>query len=118
MCECLLYRLWHTLDLEREDSEVRHHLRHCCRDHSEVLTACEHSCRIKECRKLLHGLVLPELIVATIEEVVIETVEGRTAICVQPLVALGSLRTDLRMVVTGLARILHEEVEVGHVEAL
>ena len=118
MCKCLLDRLRHALDLEREDPEVGHHLRHCSRDHSEVLTACEHSCRIKKCRKLLHCLILPELVVATVEEVVIHAVECCLAICVKPLVALSCLSTDLRMVVTCLARILHEEVEVGNVEAL
>ena len=70
--ECLSHRLRHSLYLEREDTEFGHYIRNTCRNHSEVLAACEHSGRVKKSRKLLHGRLLPELVVTTIEEIIVE----------------------------------------------
>jgi len=118
MSESLLDRLRHTLDLERKNPEIVHHLRHRSRNHSEILAACKHSCRIKQGRKLLHGLVLPEFIVATVEEIIIKTVKGSTAICIQNIISLGLLCADLRMIMTFLTRILKEEIEIIHIKTL
>ena len=118
MSECLFDRLRHALDLERKDSEIIHHLRHCSRDHSEVLTAGKHSCRIEKSRELLHRLILPELVVSTVEEVIVETVESGTAVCVKHIVRLSLLCADLRMVMSLLPRILKEKSEIVHIESL
>ena len=83
MCKRFLHRLRHTLYLERKDPEIRHYLRHSSRNHSEILTASKHSCRVEKCRKFLHGLFLPELVVATIEEVIVKAVICRLTICIK-----------------------------------
>ena len=118
MSECLLNRLRHTLDLKRKDPEVGHHLRHCRRDHSKVLSARKHSGRVEQGRKLLHSLVLPELVVTIVEEVGVKLVEGTAAVCIKDAVRAGLLCTDLRMVVSRLMRILYEEFLVLHIESL
>ena len=66
----------HALDLEREDLELMHHGRHAVGYHAEVLGAAEHARGVDERRQLPHRLAIPEVVVAVIVEVVVETVEA------------------------------------------
>jgi len=84
--EVVVHGLRHALDLKRKNPQTVHDARHTCRNHSQVLTAGEHACGIKECRKFLHCGVIPEVVVTIVEEVCVETVKGSATVCVEPLV--------------------------------
>ena len=106
--EGLVRILRHTLDLEGEYPLRVHHLRHASRDHAEILAAGKHSGRAKQLRQLAHRLMLPELIVAAIEEVIIQFVERPPLPVVQFLERLGVAAIDTRMPQPLVVRILQE----------
>ena len=67
--------LRHSLDFKRENLQLRHHGGHAVRDHPEVLAAGKHIGGMKQGRELAHGGLAPEIVVATVEEVVVQAVE-------------------------------------------
>src|SRR6218665_394423 len=66
----LLHRVfWHALDLEAENTKLRHHIRHRMRHHTKILSTDQHIRCFLEIRQLLHCFFLPEIVLAAIEVV-------------------------------------------------
>ena len=75
MTESYLVVLRHRLNLQAEDAQLVHHPWHTVGHHTEVFGTNEHSCCLCQSRQFLHCLIVPELVVATIEIVVVQSVE-------------------------------------------
>ena len=82
--------LRHRLQLEAEDSQFVHHPLHAGRHHAEIFGTAEHTGGTHQFRQLLHGFLIPELVVAVVEILVIEGVEGA-------LLVLRELLESLRL---------------------
>ena len=68
--------LGHRLYLKRQYLQLIHHPGYTGRNHTEVLGTDQHACGLHEARQLTHSLMIPEVIVAMIEVVLMNTVEG------------------------------------------
>ena len=90
--------LWHSLNFEAEDAEVVHRPRHTVGHHSQILAAYQHTRCLCQHRKFLHRLAIPELIVAAVEIVVIQSVEGIFLVPYKRLVHKVELCRDARMI--------------------
>ena len=89
--------LRHRLDLEREDAQLVHHPGHAVGHHTEILGTDEHAGGLCELGQLLHRLSIPELVVATVEVVVVELVEVILLILAELGVCLLILDSDTWM---------------------
>ncbi len=83
--------LGHALYLEHEYFERAHDRRHTCRYHAEVFGTHEHVGGVDERRHLPHGFAIPEVVVAAIVEVVVETIETPLFVVVETTVLIGVL---------------------------
>jgi hypothetical protein len=102
--------LRHRLHLEGEYPEVVHDGRHARRYHAKVFGADEHLSGFYQLRQFLHCLTLPEVIVALIEIIIIETIEDATLTVVeQHLEDIGVLRRDARMIKLRILMVTNEE---------
>jgi hypothetical protein len=102
--------LRHGLHLEGEYPEVVHDGRHARWNHAEVFGADEHLSGFYQLRQFLHCLTLPEVIVALIEIIIIETIEDATLIVAQQgLIDEGILRRDARMIKLWILMVTNEE---------
>ena len=88
MAEAYGVILRHRLDLQREDAQLVHHPGHTVGYHTQVFRTAEHAGSLCQTRQLLHGLLVPELIVTTVEVVVVQAVEVILLAIVQSLVWL------------------------------
>ena len=102
--------LRHPLDFEREDAELVHRFGDAGGDHAEVLAAGKHACRAEEGGQLFHGLLLPEGVVADVEEVVVEVVVDGFLPVVEAGIAVGVLRGDPGVIPALLPRVFDEDV--------
>src|SRR5574344_216438 len=78
--------LRHRLYLKTEDAQLVHHPWHAVGHHTKVFGTYEHTCGLSELRHLLHSLLIPELVVAAIEIIVVEAVEVILVVVPQLLV--------------------------------
>ena len=67
--------LRHRLNFKREDSQFVHHPRHTVRNHTQVFCTAKHTCSLRQTWQFFHSLIIPELVISTIEIVIIEAVE-------------------------------------------
>ena len=95
--EAVFRLLRHRLYLQREDTQLIHHPRHAVGDHTKIFRTDKHACGLCQSRQFLHGLLIPELVVAVIEVVVVETVEISLLLFRQPLVCRLVLHGYTRM---------------------
>ena len=101
--------LGHTLYLERENAQLIHNGRYTSGNHTEVFATDEHIGTVYQGRKFLHRLAIPEVIVAMIVEVVMQSIEGLTLVLGERLERLGLETIDAGMIATGLVGVLNEE---------
>ena len=101
--------LGHTLYLKFKNLKIVHHGRHAGGNHAKVLGAYKHVGSVDERRQFPHSLSIPEVIVATIEEVVIHPVEAPALVVIQCPVGIGELRRDTRMVFAFFIWVLDEK---------
>ena len=80
--------LRHALNLEREDLQLVHDIRHTGRHHTEVLAAAEHVGRSDECRQLLECRLAPERSVAVVEVVVVDVSQELALVGIKLLVVV------------------------------
>ena len=66
----------HRLKFEGKDAQLIHHPLNTIGHHAQVFSADEHTGSLHKTRQFLHGLPIPEMIVPTIEIIIIEAVEG------------------------------------------
>ena len=86
MAKAYLVVLRHRLYLQTQDAQLVHYPWHAVGHHTEVFGTYKHACCLGELGHLLHCLLIPELVVTTIEVVVVETVEIILVIVPQLLV--------------------------------
>ena len=89
--------LGHGLDLQRENAQFVHHPGHAVGHHTQVFCTNEHTGGLRQLGQFLHRLRVPELVVAMIEVVIVETVEAVLLTIVQLVVAFLVLYGDTRM---------------------
>ena len=89
--------LGHRLDLQREDAQLVHHPGHAVGHHTQVFCTDEHTGGLRQLGQFLHRLRVPELVVAMIEVVIVETVEAVLLTIIQLVVAFLVLYGDTRM---------------------
>ncbi len=116
VAECRSGVFGHALYLERQYFELLHHSRHAGRNHTEVFGASEHIGRIYQRGQLPHCLVVPERIVAVVEEVVVEAVEAPAFIVVERAVYICVLCRDSRVVLAFFNGVFDEEHIVDKAE--
>ena len=106
----LLARIFgHALNVERENLQCAHHSGNAVGNHAEVFGACEHRRGVDDGRELPHGFAIPEVVVAMIEEIVVEAVERPAFVVVEVTVYVGELGGDARMVFAFFHRVFNEE---------
>ncbi len=71
----MLRVLWHALDFQTQNLQLFHYPRHTIRYHAQVFTANQHGSTLGQHRQLLHGFVIPELVVALVVIMVVQAVE-------------------------------------------
>ena len=113
MTEAHLAVLRHRLNLQAKDAQLVHHPWHTVGHHAEVLGTYQHPRSLCEQRQLLHRLAIPEVVVAAVEVVVVETVEGKLVAVVERLIDIVELHPDARMKLTAVVMVAHEE-HVAH----
>ena len=109
--EGLLRILGHALDLQRKDPLGSHHFRDAGGDHAQVFAAGEHAGGAEQLGQLAQGLLLPVMVVAAVEEVVVHPVEGLAAPLVQAGVGFRLAAVDAGMPASGTVRVLQEKVQ-------
>ena len=72
--------------------------RHAIGNHTQVLTAYQHSGGLCQLRQLVHSLLAPELVVAVVVVVVVQAVEGRFLPIIQGAVHIVVLHADTGMI--------------------
>ena len=102
--------LGHRLDLQGEDTQFVHHPGHTVGHHAEVFSTDEHSGGLCQLRQFLHRLRVPELVVAMIEVVVVETVEAILLTVVELVVAFLILYGDTRMPAVVALMVYEEQI--------
>ena len=91
-----------------------HHARHAVGHHAQVLAAGKHPRRAEQLGELALGVAAPELVVAVVEEVVIQRAEA----LLLPLRQVVGGRRDERLVHARMARIRMEEAVDGQVHEI
>src|SRR5574344_1566446 len=104
---CIVLR--HRLYLKTQDAQLVHHPWHAVGHHTEVFGTYEHTCCLCELRHLFHCLLIPELVVATIEIVVVEAVEIILVVVPELLVDEVELHSDTRMELVGIFVVAQEQ---------
>ena len=99
----------HRLKLKAQDAQLVHYPSHAVGHHTQILGTYEHTCGIDQARQLLHSLEIPELVVAAIEVVVIQTVEYSLVAVVQAFVDEVELNGNSRVEQVGVLVVAHEE---------
>ena len=89
--------LGHRLNLQRKNTQFVHHPGHAVGHHTQVFCTNEHTGGLRQLGQFLHRLRVPELVVAMIEVVIVETVEAVLLTIVQLVVAFLVLYGDTRM---------------------
>jgi len=107
--ELIIRILRHALNFQRQDTQVIHHPRHTRRHHTEVFGTHEHTGSSRQGWQFLHGLIVPELVVAAIEIVIIQTVESLFVVPAQRLIQEIILCTDARMIGAGYFTVEDEQ---------
>ena len=97
MSEAHLVVLRHGLDFQREDAQLVHDPGHTVGHHTKVFGTAQHTGGLRQTRQFLHSLLIPELVVATIEIVVVETIEIVLLVIVQLLVVFIELHGNAWM---------------------
>ena len=93
-----IFRIFrHGLNLKTKDAQLVHHPGNTVGYHSQVFCTNQHSGGLRQPRQFLHGLLIPELVVTTIEIVVIQLIESILLSLVQLVVALLELYGDTWM---------------------
>ncbi len=87
----------HTLYFQTENLQVFHHPWHAVGYHTEVFRTNQHAGSLYQLGQLAHGFPIPELVVATIEIVVIQLVECVFVYVVKTLVDIIELCGDTWM---------------------
>ena len=75
MTELVLRILRHALDFQAQDLQLFHYPRYTVGHHTKVFATDEHRCTLSQHRELLHGFVIPELVVTLVVVMVVQTVE-------------------------------------------
>ena len=101
--------LWHRLNLQREDAQFVHHPGHAVGHHAEIFGADEHTGGLCQFGQFLHSLRVPELVVTTVEVVVVETVEDELVVVPQCLIDEVVLYTDAWVELILILTVAHEE---------
>ena len=109
MAELHLRVFRHRLEFEREDAQFVHHPRHTVGHHTQVLGTYEHTGGLGEFGQFLHGLAVPELVVATVIVVVVEFVEDELITVVETLVDEVELNGNARMELVRILAVAQEE---------
>ena len=101
--------LGHGDEFEREYLQLVHDPGYAVGNHAEVFGADEHFGGIAEHGKFLHGFFVPELVVAAIEVVIVQTVEVVFVVLPKGLVDGGLLHGYAWVVEIGVLVIAEEE---------
>ena len=109
MTEANLRVFRHGLDLEREDAQLIHDPGHAVGHHAEVLGTDKHAGGLCQAWQFLHGLLIPVLVVATVEIVVVEAVEGILVLIPESLIDKVVLHADTWVELVGVLTVVHEE---------
>ena len=88
MSESYGWVLRHALDLEREDLQLVHDIRHTRRHHTQVLATAEHVGSCNKGREFLERRLAPERGVTVIEIVVVDISEELTLVRIELLVVV------------------------------
>ena len=102
----------HPFDFERENPQTLHDLRYAGRNHPQILAAGQHRGRIEQRREFAQRFVAPEVVVATVEKLLVQPVERPLLRRREPPVGEGRLRRDTRMVMPETFTVFEEEYVV------
>ena len=86
MSELNRWILWHALEFQTQYFQLVHYTRHTVWHHTEVFGTNQHAGSLNQFRQLFHRLLIPELVVAAIEIVVVKAVERSLVIIIERLV--------------------------------
>ena len=86
MSELNRWILWHALEFQTQYLQLVHYPRHTVWHHTEVFGTNQHAGSLNQFRQLFHRLLIPELVVAAIEIVVVKAVERCLVIIIERLV--------------------------------
>ena len=78
--ECCRRVFRHALDFQGENFQLVHDRRNACWNHAEVFGAYKHVGGIDQRGQFPHGFAVPEVVVAAVEKVVVQSVEAPTLI--------------------------------------
>ena len=101
--------LRHRLQFETQNAQLLHNPLHAVGHHAQVFCAYQHTGSLHQNRQLLHRLAIPEIVVAAIIVVVIESVERSLVAVPQRLVHEVELRRDARVEEVGVLAVAYEE---------
>jgi hypothetical protein len=76
----------HVVEFQTQNLQFIHHPWHTIRHHTKVFCTNQHAGSLNQLRQLLHRLLIPELVVAAIEVVIVKTVECSLVIIIERLV--------------------------------
>ena len=88
---------WHTLKLKAKDAQLVDYPWHTVGHHTQIFCANQHSCSIDKLRKLSHCLAIPEMVIASVEVIVVELIEDLLVAIVETLIDKVELNRYARM---------------------
>ena len=101
--------LRHTLQFEAQYLEIVHHPWHTIGHHTKVFSTHKHARCLHKLRQFLHGLTIPELVIATIIVVIIYAVEDCLIAVIECFIREVELRTDAWVELIRVFTVAHEE---------
>ena len=101
--------LGHTLDFEAEDIELAHHVGYAGGNHTEVFAAYEHRGRVGESGEFYLRLILPQIVVAVVEIIVVQVADDLFCVLVEILVRIGLEERVARMVGVGIFLVFEKQ---------
>src|SRR5574344_3063199 len=99
----------HRLYLQAQDAQFVHHRWHTVGHHAQVFATNHHTGGLRKKRQFFHRLVIPELVMAAIEIVVIQSVEVILLAVIERLEHKIELHTDARMIGVGTFAVANKE---------
>ena len=109
MTELVLRILRHALDFQTQNLQLFHYPRHTVGYHTQIFATDEHRCTLSQHRELLHGFVIPELVVTLVVVMVVQTVECFLFAVAQAFEDEVVLNGDARMVSGRILAVGHEQ---------
>ena len=104
--------LGHTLYFKGEDMLLCHYIGYTCWNHSQILATCEHSGCLHQCGQAAHGILTPEIVVAVVEEILMQAHVGLLLLFVELLIHRGLVAFDARHIALFIG-VTNEEYILG-----